>query len=111
MFLAFSTGVVCLVRVCGGAIIFCSHFNKFLGIFAGDTVVLRGRRRRETVIVAQPDPELDADGKGDRVRVARQVRRNIRCHLGKSCQAVFFFFLIATDTAAVVVISVTIRIT
>ncbi|CAM9759796.1 unnamed protein product [Pylaiella littoralis] len=53
-----------------------------LGIFAGDTVMLRGRRRRETVIVAQPDPELDADGKGDRVRVTRQVRRNIRCHLG-----------------------------
>lgn len=56
--------------------------DKFLGIFAGDTVMLRGRRRRETVIVAQPDPELDADGKGDRVRVTRQVRRNIRCHLG-----------------------------
>ncbi|CAM9430943.1 unnamed protein product [Ectocarpus sp. 4 AP-2014] len=53
-----------------------------LGIFPGDTVVLRGRRRRETLIVAQPDEELDADGKGDRMRVTRRVRRNIRCHLG-----------------------------
>lgn len=46
-------------------------------------MVLRGRRRRETLIVAQPDEELDADGKGDRMRVTRRVRRNIRCHLGK----------------------------
>eukprot|EP00903_Cladosiphon_okamuranus_P016238 g14980.t1 len=53
-----------------------------LGIFPGDTVVLRGRRRRETLIVAQHDPELDADGNGDRMRVTRQVRRNLRCHLG-----------------------------
>ncbi|CAN0176772.1 unnamed protein product [Ectocarpus sp. 6 AP-2014] len=53
-----------------------------LGIFPGDTVILRGRRRRETLIVAQPDEELDADGKGDRMRVTRRVRRNLRCHLG-----------------------------
>ncbi|CAN0029319.1 unnamed protein product, partial [Ectocarpus fasciculatus] len=53
-----------------------------LGIFPGDTVILRGRRRRETLIVAQPDQALDADGKGDRMRVTRQVRRNLRCHLG-----------------------------
>lgn len=53
------------------------------GIFPGDTVVLRGRRRRETLIVAQPDADLDSDGKGDRMRVTRRVRRNLRCHLGR----------------------------
>ncbi|CAM9711766.1 unnamed protein product [Scytosiphon promiscuus] len=53
-----------------------------LGIFPGDTVILRGRRRRETLIVAQPDEDLDSDGKGDRMRVTRRVRRNLRCHLG-----------------------------
>lgn len=60
--------------------------HHFPGIFPGDTVVLRGRRRRETLILAQPDPELDADGKGDRMRVTRQVRRNLRCHLGEARQ-------------------------
>ncbi|CAM9628560.1 unnamed protein product, partial [Discosporangium mesarthrocarpum] len=60
------------------------------GVFPGDTVLLRGRRRRETMVVAQPDPSLDEEGEdggasrggSDRILVPRHVRRNLRCHLG-----------------------------
>lgn len=76
---------------------------NFTGIFPGDTVILRGRRRRETLVIAQPDPELDDDGKGDRMRISRQIRRNIRSHLGRPrgaftftlwCVILFFCFFV-----------------
>ncbi|CAM9774548.1 unnamed protein product [Chrysoparadoxa australica] len=49
-----------------------------LGMFAGDVIMLRGRRRRDTIVVVQPDDTLDSD----KVRVPKSARRNIRLHLG-----------------------------
>ncbi|KAF8701977.1 hypothetical protein HU200_033311 [Digitaria exilis] len=49
-----------------------------LGIYVGDLVLLRGKRRRETVCYALPD-ESCPEG---RVRVARGVRGNLRARLG-----------------------------
>lgn len=45
-------------------------------------------------MVAQPDKELDADGRGDRMRVTRQVRRNLRCHLGQMLDGFVLDFLV-----------------
>jgi transitional endoplasmic reticulum ATPase len=49
-----------------------------LGIYVGDLVLLRGKRRWETVCYALPD---DSCPEG-RVRVARGVRANLRVKLG-----------------------------
>ncbi|KAG2583816.1 hypothetical protein PVAP13_6KG246000 [Panicum virgatum] len=49
-----------------------------LGVYEGDLVMLRGKRRRETVCYALPD-ESCPEG---RVRVSRGVRGNLRVKLG-----------------------------
>jgi transitional endoplasmic reticulum ATPase len=54
-----------------------------LKIYNGDTVVLKGKKRKETICtvmlsedVGQPDSEI---------RTNKCVRRNIRCRMGDTC--------------------------
>lgn len=49
-----------------------------LQLFRGDTVVLRGRKRRQTVCIVLTD---DTCG-DDRIRVNRVTRNNLRVRLG-----------------------------
>lgn len=49
-----------------------------LGLFNGDAVLLRGKKRKDTVCIAMADEELD-DGK---VRMSKVARNNIRLRLG-----------------------------
>lgn len=49
-----------------------------LQLFRGDTVVLRGRKRRQTVCIVLTD---DTCG-NDRIRVNRVTRNNLRVRLG-----------------------------
>ena len=49
-----------------------------LGIFRGDTVIVKGKRRRETVLLAVLDDTLDAG----KVRIHRIARQNLRVRVG-----------------------------
>lgn len=49
-----------------------------LQLFRGDTVVLRGKKRRQTVCIVLTE---DTCG-GDRIRVNRVTRNNLRVRLG-----------------------------
>ena len=53
-----------------------------LKLFPGDTVVLRGRRRCETMVVAQP-VETE-DGADPTAQVSTATRKNLRCRVGDS---------------------------
>ncbi|KAL7718631.1 Cell division control protein 48 [Entamoeba marina] len=49
-----------------------------LNFMGGDSVLLKGKRRRETICVVLPDEEIE----GGRVRLHRMARYNIRVKLG-----------------------------
>ena len=49
-----------------------------LGIFHGDTVVLRGNKRKMCPAVAIKDDDLDVG----KIRMNRCIRNNLRVHLG-----------------------------
>lgn len=49
-----------------------------LQLFRGDTVLVRGKKRKDTVLVVMPDEELD-DGSA---RINRVVRHNLRVKHG-----------------------------
>jgi transitional endoplasmic reticulum ATPase len=51
-----------------------------LKLMRGDQVLLRGKKRRETVCIAFT-PE-DADAKDDQIRMNKGTRRNLRVRLG-----------------------------
>lgn len=58
-----------------------SYFQKKmdeLQLFRGDTVLIKGKKRRDTVCIALTDDTV-AD---DRIRMNRVVRRNLRVRLG-----------------------------
>lgn len=58
----------------------CFHQNKTeeLHLFRGDTVVLKGRKRRQTVCIVLTDDTCGAE----RIRVNRVTRNNLRVRLG-----------------------------
>jgi transitional endoplasmic reticulum ATPase len=49
-----------------------------LGLFRGDTVVLKGKKRRETVCIVLSDDTCQ----NDKVLMNRVVRNNLRVRLG-----------------------------
>ena len=49
-----------------------------LQLFRGDTVLLKGKRRRETVCIVLSDDKLT----GDKIRMNRCIRYNLRVRLG-----------------------------
>ena len=49
-----------------------------LQLFRGDTVLLKGKRRRETVCIVLSDDSLS----NDKIRINRCVRNNLRVRLG-----------------------------
>lgn len=53
-----------------------------LKIYKGDTVLLKGKRRKETVAVALVDNKLD-DGK---IRVCKTLRTNLKIKIGDMIQ-------------------------
>lgn len=55
-----------------------------LQLFRGDTVLLKGKRRRETVCIVLSD-DTTAD---DKIRINRCVRNNLRVRLGDVVRSV-----------------------
>ena len=55
----------------------CSE-NNILGLFRGDTVVLKGKKRKETVCIVLADDNCP----NDKIRMNRVVRHNLRVRLG-----------------------------
>lgn len=49
-----------------------------LKIFKGDSVMIKGKKRKETVCVALVDPKLE----NDKVRMNKVARKNCRVRLG-----------------------------
>ncbi len=49
-----------------------------LGLFRGDTVLVRGKKRKDTVLIVLADEELDEGS----VRLNRVVRHNLRVKHG-----------------------------
>ncbi|KAJ3249653.1 AAA ATPase cdc48 [Chytriomyces hyalinus] len=49
-----------------------------LGLFRGDTVILKGKKRRDTVLIVLADDEVE----GTKIRLNRVVRSNLRVRLG-----------------------------
>jgi len=49
-----------------------------LNIFRGDTVLLKGRRKRDTVAIALVDPDVP----NEKIRMNRVVRNNLRVRIG-----------------------------
>ena len=49
-----------------------------LQLFRGDTVLLKGKRRRETVCIVLSDDTVA----NDKIRINRCVRNNLRVRLG-----------------------------
>ncbi|ORX56832.1 transitional endoplasmic reticulum ATPase [Hesseltinella vesiculosa] len=49
-----------------------------LGLFRGDTVIIKGKRRRDTVLIVLADDEMD----DNKARINKVVRNNLRVHLG-----------------------------
>jgi len=55
-----------------------------LKIYTGETVVLRGKKRRETVLtVIKSEDETQADGE---IRTNKCARNNVRCRMGDTVQ-------------------------
>ena len=53
-----------------------------LKIFKGDAVLIKGKKRKETLVVALVDNKLD-DGK---IRMNKTIRKNLRVRLGDIVQ-------------------------
>ena len=49
-----------------------------LGLFRGDTAMLKGKKRRETVCIVLPDDNVS----NDKVLMNKVVRHNLRIKLG-----------------------------
>ncbi|RKP12994.1 putative CDC48-microsomal protein of CDC48/PAS1/SEC18 family of ATPase [Piptocephalis cylindrospora] len=49
-----------------------------LQLFRGDTILVKGKKRRDTVLIVLADDECD----DNKVRINKVVRRNLRVHLG-----------------------------
>lgn len=49
-----------------------------LGMFRGDTVTIKGKKRRETVCILLPDESCS----NDKILMNRVVRHNLRVRLG-----------------------------
>ena len=56
----------------------CLHSEMNLGLFRGDTVVLKGKKRKETVCIVLADDNCP----NDKIRMNRVVRHNLRVRLG-----------------------------
>ena len=57
-----------------------------LQLFRGDTVLLKGKRRRETVCIVLSDDTVT----DDKIRINRCVRNNLRVRLGDIVRYVCF---------------------
>ena len=63
-----------------------------LQLFRGDTVLLKGKRRRETVCIVLSDDTVS----DDKIRINRCVRTNLRVRLGdvvRSASISFIWFV------------------
>lgn len=66
-----------------------------LQLFRGDTVMLKGKRRKETVCIVLSDDTIS----DEKIRINRCVRNNLRVRLGDivryllQVQFLFFYFL------------------
>ena len=49
-----------------------------MGLFRGDSVLIKGKKRHSTVCIALANEQTD-DGK---IRMNRVIRKNLRCKLG-----------------------------
>lgn len=49
-----------------------------LKLFKGAPILLKGKKRKETVAVPIPDPKLE----GDKIRLNKVIRKNLRIRLG-----------------------------
>ena len=60
--------------------IVCMHSNtlKALNLFRGDTVLLKGKRRKDTICIALPEDTVDPS----KIRINKVVRRNLKLRLG-----------------------------
>lgn len=60
--------------------IVCMHSNtlKALNLFRGDTVLLKGKRRKDTICIALPEDTVDPA----KIRINKVVRRNLKLRLG-----------------------------
>ena len=58
----------------------CMTSNKLkeLNIFKGDPVLIKGKKRKETLCIALPDNNLT----DDKISMNKTVRNNLRCRLG-----------------------------
>ena len=60
-----------------GVIALSNNTMETLQLFRGDTVLVRGKKRKDTVLIVLADDELD-DGSA---RINRVVRNNLRVRL------------------------------
>ena len=58
-----------------------------LQLFRGDTVILKGKKRKETVCIVLSDDTCP----NEKIRMNRVVRNNLRVHLGDIVKYVLFF--------------------
>jgi transitional endoplasmic reticulum ATPase len=58
----------------------CMSHNKLneLKIFKGDPVLIRGKKRKETLCIALSDKNIP----DDKILMNKCIRKNIRCRLG-----------------------------
>lgn len=70
--------VFLLRSLCAWVCVFHQNKTEELQLFRGDTVVLRGRKRRQTVCIVLTD---DTCGE-ERIRMNRVTRNNLRVRLG-----------------------------
>lgn len=70
-----------------------------LGLFRGDTVLLKGKKRKETVCIVLADETCP----NDRIRMNRVVRNNLRVRLGDIVRLFFlpFFHFITCESVSV----------
>lgn len=57
-----------------------------LNLFRGDTVLLKGKKRKETVCIVLSDETCP----NDKIKMNRVVRNNLRVRLGDVVRQVFF---------------------
>ena len=61
-----------------------------LQLFRGDTVLLKGKRRRETVCIVLSDDTVS----DDKIRINRCVRTNLRVRLGDVVRFAYISFIL-----------------
>ena len=65
-----------------------------LQLFRGDTVLLKGKRRKETVCIVLSDETVT----NDKIRINRCVRNNLRVRLGDVVRSVYNVELFSLDS-------------